>query len=221
MVFYRVGRQRGSLFVRHGVVGKALEPGPDDVCGSGFQPVHHLYSASATKPLGPEDTVSRKATYSCQQHQIIIRLEIPRADHDPSCRRPQGDDGDGHAQQCKCFCDEVTHDDGCPVGGCRCALGFFLPAKERTFLLLDWGGGSCIRIRRSPATLGEQAKAKTEAKKKKKRKKKEVTGSAAKAAETRSLLDGGLVLLPSVLFACHWNQAGQKARQRCTTLVDL
>lgn len=112
------------------------------------------YGSSATKHYQQE------ATYTRQQHQIIICLEIPRPDHNPSCRGSQSNEQDGHAQQCKCLRDEVTHDE---VKG-KGALCFFLPAKERTF---DSLAGERESKRRSPAARPASSRGK---------KTKEVTG---------------------------------------------
>lgn len=48
-------------------------------------------------------------THTRQQHQIIIRLEVFRAHHEPSRGGSKTDDHDGHSQKRECLSNEITH----------------------------------------------------------------------------------------------------------------
>lgn len=56
------------------------------------------------------------STYSCQQNQVIIELEVPGSRGCPSRHCPHSDDDDGNGQEGEGFCYEfVAHGSRCRV----------------------------------------------------------------------------------------------------------
>jgi len=96
-----------------------------------------MYAAAVSSPYTTWYILARllwalgRATYTCQRHQIIIRLEVFRSHHDPSCSGSKTDNHDGQPQQRKGLCNK-THDPD--------EIGFLYEMK-----LILWGR---IRIKR-------------------------------------------------------------------------